>query len=177
MHQPDEIEQATALAAGEAGTLPLAWQRLLAAPKPVATEDHGVLGAPPDLDLQGLAFGDGVAALAAQAAFANYFLHLTRIQYLQLETYFPIATALGLPESCCIPGYEDPLNRLLVEASACENASKISFCFSIGMPIPVSRTTKRRQTRLSSLLKHSTRRTTAPRSVNLSALLRRFKMT
>ncbi|MFT3692165.1 MAG: ATP-binding protein [Kofleriaceae bacterium] len=34
--------------------------------------------------------------LAAQAAFAAYFVHLTRIQYLQLETYFPVATAAGL---------------------------------------------------------------------------------
>jgi|GEM_PF-723789 len=34
--------------------------------------------------------------LAAQAAFANYFVHITRIQYLQLETYFSVATAAGL---------------------------------------------------------------------------------
>ena len=34
--------------------------------------------------------------LAAQAAFASYFVRITRIQYLQLETYFPIATLLGL---------------------------------------------------------------------------------
>ena len=34
--------------------------------------------------------------LAAQAAFANYFVHITRIQYLQLETYFSVATATGL---------------------------------------------------------------------------------
>ncbi len=27
-----------------------------------------------------------------------------------------IATALGLPDDCCIPGYEDPLERLVVEA-------------------------------------------------------------
>jgi len=27
-----------------------------------------------------------------------------------------IAAALGVPEDCCIPGYEDPLNRLLLEA-------------------------------------------------------------
>ena len=27
-----------------------------------------------------------------------------------------IAGSLGLPEGCCIPGYEDPLHRLLVEA-------------------------------------------------------------
>ena len=34
--------------------------------------------------------------LAAQAAFASYFVRITRLQYLQLETYFPIATLLGL---------------------------------------------------------------------------------
>ncbi|CAN5250302.1 hypothetical protein BH11MYX1_BH11MYX1_14790 [soil metagenome] len=34
--------------------------------------------------------------LAAQAAFANYFVHITRVQYLQLETYFSVATAAGL---------------------------------------------------------------------------------
>ncbi len=28
-----------------------------------------------------------------------------------------IAAALGMPDDCCIPGYEDPLNRLLLEAS------------------------------------------------------------
>jgi superfamily II DNA or RNA helicase len=44
MQQPDEKQQAAALAVGEEDTLPLAWRRLLAAPKPVATEDHGVLG-------------------------------------------------------------------------------------------------------------------------------------
>ena len=34
--------------------------------------------------------------LAAQAAFANYFVHITRVQYLQLETYFSVAVAGGL---------------------------------------------------------------------------------
>jgi signal transduction histidine kinase len=34
--------------------------------------------------------------IAAQAAFASYFVRITRIQYLQLETYFPIATLFGL---------------------------------------------------------------------------------
>ena len=34
--------------------------------------------------------------LAAQAAFAYYFVPLTRMQYLQLETYFPVATLGGL---------------------------------------------------------------------------------
>ncbi|MGE3454254.1 MAG: HAMP domain-containing protein [Kofleriaceae bacterium] len=34
--------------------------------------------------------------LAAQAAFAYYFLPISREQYLQLETYFPTATVVGL---------------------------------------------------------------------------------
>jgi signal transduction histidine kinase len=34
--------------------------------------------------------------LAAQAAFAYYFVPISPAQYLQLETYFPVATALGL---------------------------------------------------------------------------------
>lgn len=34
--------------------------------------------------------------LAAQAAFAYYFVPITKEQYLQLETYFPFATVLGL---------------------------------------------------------------------------------
>ncbi len=34
--------------------------------------------------------------LAAQAAFAYYFVPITRQQYLQFETYFPLATAIGL---------------------------------------------------------------------------------
>ena len=44
MQQPDEKEQAAALAVGDEETLPLAWRRLLAAPKSATTEDHGVLG-------------------------------------------------------------------------------------------------------------------------------------
>src|SRR5207237_8024382 len=34
--------------------------------------------------------------LAAQAAFAYYFVPITRAQYLALETYYPIATLCGL---------------------------------------------------------------------------------
>jgi signal transduction histidine kinase len=34
--------------------------------------------------------------LAAQAAFAYYFVPITRQQYLQFQTYFPVATAVGL---------------------------------------------------------------------------------
>ena len=34
--------------------------------------------------------------LAAQAAFAYYFVPISTVQYLQFETYFPVATALGL---------------------------------------------------------------------------------
>ena len=34
--------------------------------------------------------------LGAQAAFAYYFVRITREQYLQLETYFPLATLIGL---------------------------------------------------------------------------------
>jgi signal transduction histidine kinase len=34
--------------------------------------------------------------LGAQAAFAYYFVRITREQYLQLETYFPVATFVGL---------------------------------------------------------------------------------
>lgn len=34
--------------------------------------------------------------LAAQAAFAYYFVPITKQQYLQFETYFPVATVLGL---------------------------------------------------------------------------------
>jgi signal transduction histidine kinase len=34
--------------------------------------------------------------LAAQAAFAYYFVPITRAQYLELETYYPIATLVGL---------------------------------------------------------------------------------
>jgi superfamily II DNA or RNA helicase len=44
MQQPDEKEQAAALVVSDEDTLPLAWRRLLAAPKPAAVEDHGVLG-------------------------------------------------------------------------------------------------------------------------------------
>ena len=33
--------------------------------------------------------------LAAQAAFAYYFVPITRAQYLQLETYVPVATLVG----------------------------------------------------------------------------------
>ena len=39
-----------------------------------------------------------------------------------------------------------PPYRRVVDASACTNAPKISHCFSSGMPMPVSRTVKRRRT-------------------------------
>ena len=44
MQQPDEKQQAATAPSGEDEALPQAWRRLLAAPKPVVADDHGVLG-------------------------------------------------------------------------------------------------------------------------------------
>ncbi|MEO8844717.1 MAG: histidine kinase dimerization/phospho-acceptor domain-containing protein, partial [Kofleriaceae bacterium] len=66
-------------------------QRLFAAGSPLKKFDEGHFRR---FLLVAMVVAGGV--LAAQAAFANYFVHITRIQYLQLETYFPIATAVGL---------------------------------------------------------------------------------
>ena len=44
MQQPDEKQQAAPTPSGEDEALPQAWRRLLAAPKPAVTDDHGVLG-------------------------------------------------------------------------------------------------------------------------------------
>jgi signal transduction histidine kinase len=66
-------------------------QRLFAAGSPLKKFDEGHFRR---FLLVSMVVAGGV--LAAQAAFANYFVHISRIQYLQLETYFPIATAVGL---------------------------------------------------------------------------------
>ena len=44
MQQPDEKQPVAALPQGDEETLPLAWRRLLSAPKPAAADEHGVLG-------------------------------------------------------------------------------------------------------------------------------------
>jgi hypothetical protein len=44
MQQPDEKQRVAAPSPGDDEALPLAWRRLLAAPKPAVTDDHGVLG-------------------------------------------------------------------------------------------------------------------------------------
>jgi hypothetical protein len=44
MQQPDGKQHDAASPSGEEESLPLAWRRLLAAPKPMPVDDHGVLG-------------------------------------------------------------------------------------------------------------------------------------
>ena len=44
MQQPDEKQHDATAPASEDEALPQAWRRLLAAPKPAAVSDHGVLG-------------------------------------------------------------------------------------------------------------------------------------
>lgn len=44
MHPPDEKQRAASATPGDDEALPLAWRRLLAAPKPAAADEHGVLG-------------------------------------------------------------------------------------------------------------------------------------
>jgi len=44
MQQPDEKQRAASVPVGDDEALPLAWRRLLAAPRPAVVEDHGVLG-------------------------------------------------------------------------------------------------------------------------------------
>ena len=70
-----------------------------------------------------------------------------------------------------------------VPASACWNASKMIFCFSVGMPMPVSLTLKATTvgalpsvgwSALQPSVTTPTRSRTAPRSVNLSAFDSRF---
>ena len=64
----------------------------------------------------------------------------------------------------------------VVEVSACAKASKILFCFSIGMPIPVSVTEKCNITSVISRFSTPACNTTSPRSVNLIAFPTRFTM-
>ena len=70
-----------------------------------------------------------------------------------------------------------PPYRRVVEPSACEKASKIFFCFSAGMPMPVSRTVKCSSSESPSRLSRSARTTISPRSVNLTALPTRLTTT
>ncbi|HEV2680066.1 MAG TPA: ATP-dependent helicase, partial [Rhodanobacter sp.] len=44
MQQPDEKQHVAMSPVGEDEALPQVWRRLLAAPKPAAVDDHGVLG-------------------------------------------------------------------------------------------------------------------------------------
>src|SRR5215469_11103592 len=71
----------------------------------------------------------------------------------------------------------------LVEASACWKASKISFCFSAGMPMPVSETSKTTTDAVwlrigwfgdQPSFTTATERLTCPWEVNLNALDSRF---
>ena len=65
---------------------------------------------------------------------------------------------------------------LVVDVSACAKASKILFCLSIGMPIPVSVTEKCSTTSAPSPFSTPACNTTSPRSVNLMAFPTRFTM-
>ncbi len=64
-----------------------------------------------------------------------------------------------------------PPYQRVIDPSACANGSKMTCCFSGGMPMPVSTTAKCRPTScLLHLVRRSTAMTTSPRSVNLMAL-------
>ena len=65
----------------------------------------------------------------------------------------------------------------VVDPSACVKASKIIRCFSVGMPMPVSRTANCTTASSPTWPCSSTRTTTSPSSVNLMALPIRFTST
>ncbi len=74
------------------------------------------------------------------------------------------------------PSPVPPYSRV-VELSACEKASNTRWCFSRGMPMPVSRTDTTRDASSPSAAVMRALRVTSPRWVNLTALERRLSAT
>ncbi len=108
MQQPDEKQHVAASTQGDEETLPLAWRRLLSAPKPIVADDHGVLGFFLEvLPEEGAAYArlDVAPVLLATAEHGRYVRpvpldsrHLAQSS-LQPHEQRLAATMLGLPQN------------------------------------------------------------------------------